>query len=399
MKKQSELLPKKQKQQTAPPVDGTPVGKRKAAGEAPLHRVIYEELLGEIRRQVFRPGDRLPSEAMLCDRFQASRITVGRALQSLQRDHLVTRRAGSGTYVEAPRQETSRQFGLLIPEFGSTEIFEPICRGMVLSAQGRSHSLSWGSLGLGNDASPEAAESLCQQYIAQGVDGVFFAPMEHLADNALANQRIAAALLKAQMPTVLLDRTITAFPEHDRFDCVGIDHYAAGFVLTRHLLAQGAKRIVFVARPYAASSVDARFAGYAQALTELADGFHASPRAERRRLPGGSDTDLRTLVDELAPDALLCANDITAATIMQTLQGMGIRVPEDVRMAGVDDVRYAQFLPVPLTTLRQNCGEIGAAAMSTMLERIERPDRPARAISVEFELVVRASCGAALERA
>src|SRR5580692_11376432 len=113
--------------------------------EMPRHRLIYEQLLAEIQSGVYKPGERLPSEAILCERFQASRITVAKAFQSLQRENLVTRHPGSGTYVEKPAQKSSRQFGVLIPDFGITDIFEPIYQGILHSPVGRPHSLTWGS--------------------------------------------------------------------------------------------------------------------------------------------------------------------------------------------------------------------------------------------------------------
>jgi DNA-binding LacI/PurR family transcriptional regulator len=78
---------------------------------------------------------------------------------------------------------------------------------------------------------------------------------------------------------------------------------------------------------------------------------------------------------------------------MHTLIHLGIRVPADVKMVGVDDVSYAKFLPTPLTTLRQNCAEIGAVAMDIMLERLQRPKQPAIDVRVQTELVIRASSG------
>src|SRR3984893_16929373 len=89
------------RQATAPESVAKPVS------EMPRHRAIYEQLLAEIQSGVYKPGDRLPSEAILCERFEASRITVAKAFQSLQRDHLVVRRPGSGTYVEQPAQQNS----------------------------------------------------------------------------------------------------------------------------------------------------------------------------------------------------------------------------------------------------------------------------------------------------
>jgi len=95
-------------------------------------------------------------------------------------------------------------------------------------------------------------------------------------------------------------------------------------------------------------------------------------------------------------DAFLCANDRTAAQLMQTLLGLGVRVPEDVRIAGIDDVRYAGLLPGPLTTFHQPCLDIGAAAIATMYDRVANPHLPARSILLNGHLVVRKSCGAHL---
>ena len=72
-----------------------------------------------------------------CSRFGASRITVGRAVRDLQREGMVERRAGSGTFVTATARRRALSFGLLIPDLGETEIFEPICQGMMASPLAR----------------------------------------------------------------------------------------------------------------------------------------------------------------------------------------------------------------------------------------------------------------------
>ena len=73
----------------------------------------------------------------------------------------------------------------------------------------------------------------------------------------------------------------------------------------------------------------------------------------------------------------------------------GWRVPEDVRLVGIDDVEYAALLRVPLTTLRQPTHEIGVAAMAAMVERVSNPDLPPRDILLHGKLVIRESCGQA----
>jgi GntR family transcriptional regulator of arabinose operon len=369
-----------------------PAGNTDGAAEIPRHRQIYRELLREIQNGTYRPGDKLPSEAILCERFDASRITVAKAIEQLRSEGLVSRISGSGTYVEQPEQNEGLRFGLLIPELGTTEIFEPICRGMMNSPLAKSHSLIWGhSLPDESDRS-KAAMQLCQQYISQKVSGVFFAPIEYAPDDDHTNQDIVAAFERAGIAIVLLDRCFQPYPDRAPYDLVGIDNHRAGFLMTRHLLSVGAERIVFFARPNSASTVDARMAGYYEALR-----VHGKqpPRGGGSHFGDFSDGSyLREILKEESPDAILCANDVTAATVMHSLLKIGIKIPEQIRIVGIDDVTYAKFLPIPLTTLHQNCAEMGAVALSTMLDRLQSPGASPREILLPFELVIRESCGA-----
>jgi DNA-binding LacI/PurR family transcriptional regulator len=93
----------------------------------------------------------------------------------------------------------------------------------------------------------------------------------------------------------------------------------------------------------------------------------------------------------LKPEGIVCANDFTAAQLMRTLEGLSIRVPDDIRIGGFDDVKYANLLPVPLTTIHQPCADLGAAAVRAMIERVHNPQLPPRDILLDFHLVVRAS--------
>jgi DNA-binding LacI/PurR family transcriptional regulator len=355
----------------------------------PRHRAIYQELLAEIQTGVYQPGERLPSEALLCERFQASRITVAKAFQGLQRDHLVVRRPGSGTYVQRPVRHDSMQFGLLIPELGTTDIFEPICQGIMRAPAAKSHSLTWGNATGQHDDPERSTEILCQQYISQKVAGVFFAPIEYSPTRDESNRRIASMLESANIPLVLLDRDFERYPDRSNFDLVGIDNHRAGFYLTRHLLNAGAKKILFAMRPNSASTVESRAAGYRDALFSLNKG-------DTGTVVSGDFEDhrfVKQLLNRDRPDGIVCANDLTAARLMQTLVALGVDIPAQVKMVGVDDVSYARFLPTPLTTLRQDCAGIGEVAMATMLERIQWPNQPAKAVRVRTELIVRSSCG------
>lgn len=355
-----------------------------------LHGSIYQELSRELAEGVYGPGDRMPSEAALCERFGASRITVAKAIQSLQRDGLVTRRAGSGTYVQKTKTSESHQFGLLIPQLGSTEIFEPICQGIMRAPLGKAHVLLWGHASNEDESDNLGgiAEQLCRQLIDQKVAGIFFAPLEYTPDSSAANHRIVNMLAKAGIPVVLLDRCLENYPDRSGLDLAGIDNVRAGYVATRHLWEQGARRLAFVARQRSATTIIERLSGFQFALSEVggtpgrvALGDAADPAFVRKLLEGDR------------PDGILCGNDLTAARLMRVLLDLGVSIPESMRLVGFDDVSYSKFLPVPLTTIHQNCSEIGRAALSLMLARLREPGRIPWEVRVPFELVIRQSCG------
>ena len=122
----------------------------------------------------------------------------------------------------------------------------------------------------------------------------------------------------------------------------------------------------------------------------------ANPALAGAPVPAPADREaLAAYLATHQPDAIVCATDRSAAQLMHALLALGRRIPDDVRLAGIDDVEYAAWLPVPLTTMRQPVQQIGEAAMAAMLERRAHPSRPARDIFVQCSLVVRQSCGAA----
>ncbi|HTR25822.1 MAG TPA: GntR family transcriptional regulator [Terriglobales bacterium] len=355
------------------------------------YRQILEKLQNEISSGRYRPGKRLPSETELVRRFGASRMTVFRAMHELQAMGLVIRRVGSGTYVSPNPGTRSRVFGLLIPELGQTEIFEAICKGMMEAQEAMHHSLLWGNTVSSDQEKEQAAEQLCEQYISQKVSGVFFAPVEFSVNRFQSNHNIVAAFDRAGIPVVLLDRDLEPYPQRSKYDLVGIDNRRTGFLATEYLIKMGAKRIAFFARPNSAPTVDARLAGYREALLSQGSGS----LRDLAYIGDASDPKfIRSLLKKARPDAFVCANDLTAGNLMHTLLSLGQRIPEDISIVGIDDVKYARLLPVPLTTLHQPCRDIGRMAIAAMLDRIANPDLPPRDVLLRCEVVVRRSCNA-----
>jgi GntR family transcriptional regulator of arabinose operon len=357
---------------------------------SPKYEIIRQSLSDAIASGEYQPGQRLPSESDLVKTFAASRPTVIRALRELQLSGAIERRVGSGSYVRVDSVAPGHTFGLLIPELGRTEIFEPMCRGMAEAQHAGHHVLLWGS-SLGDEENIEKqASQACRQLIAKKVSGVFFAPLEMTPQKDAINRGIAEALDRAGIPLVLLDRDLISYPERSRYDLVGIDNRRAGYVVTQHLIRCEYRRVVFLGRPGSAPTVDARIAGYQEAVADAK--LKSGPQV--CRVDPEDQAQVKKILQQLRPEGIVCANDFTAARLLRTLTDLGVSVPDDVGMAGIDDVKYASLLSVPLTTLHQPCAIMGATAVTAMIERVRTPKLPARDILLNFHLVVRDSCGA-----
>ncbi len=352
----------------------------------PKYQQVRGELRCEIAGGVYLPGQKLPTDAQLSVRFETSRLTVIRALQDLQAEGLVERKAGSGTYVRHAAQPTSRVFGLLVANQDQGDIFQPICQAIAGAAQAAGHVVLWSNIGYTADEKEKQAEQLSRSYADQKVSGVFLTPVELTPHSDAVNRHVVETLERAGIPIILIDRCYLPYPERSRHDLVGIDNRRGGYCLTRHLLRAGCSRIAFVARPGSAPTVDARIAGMHEALS-------------RESLQGhvfiGDPADageIARFLGAVRPDGIVCANDRTAGTLMHTLACLEMQTPRDIRMVGFDDV-FADILPVPLTSLRQPCRQIAETAIRAMLDRLANPGMVTRDVLLDCDLIVRQSCG------
>ncbi len=350
---------------------------------------VFEYVHSAILAGKYKVGQRIPSETQLSRKFDITRATVGKALRELEIAGYLDRRPGSGTYARLPNKPQSKLLALLVPSLGEGEIFEPICSAIASNVRSHQFTILWGQSSSSNMIDKgRQTEELCHQYIDRKVDGVFFSPIELMPGMEEVNRHVTEMLDRAGIPVVLLDCDTVKYPKRSRYDVVGIDNRRAGRVLTEHLIERGCRRIDFIYRPLSAKTIDARIAGYCETLRQ----HRITPRDSWIHCGEAADADfVQQITAGRLPDAFICGNDFTAAQLMRNLLNLGLSVPEDVRIVGVDDLKYASLLSVPLTTIHQPCTAIGAAAVDAMIRRIETPTSPARDIFLDFQLMVRRS--------
>ena len=125
---------------------------------------------------------------------------------------------------------------------------------------------------------------------------------------------------------------------------------------------------------------------YQAKVAELREAIRAGEYANR---PFPSESQL--MLRRERPDAIACYNDRQAALLLQTLAKLGRSVPDDILVAGFDDVQYAKLTIPQLTTMHQPCAEIAAEAFRLLLDRIRNQQLPPRQVLLDAPLVVRGS--------
>lgn len=349
---------------------------------------MYNELRSNILSGRYLSG-RFPSERSLAMRFRVSRSTITRCLADLEREGLVIRSQGRGTFVT--RRGLSRKIGLVVPGIVPyAEYFQPIVCEMTHLAQKESYELQLGNIcSVDVKTRTHEVRELAAEFIRSKVAGVVYQPLEYVDDADDVNARILNVFSKANIPVVLLDSDILPPPQRSCYDCVTIDNVDAGERITNHLYEQGAKNVHFFMLPEMLPTVAKRMRGV------ICSAVLHGHRWTRSNLVTAQPDDKRVIRalfrGRSMPDAFVCENDRVAGILLRTLTELGIRVPDDVLLAGFDDMQCARMTTPLLTTIHQPYAGIAETAFQRLINRIARPNLPTISVSLPAPLVIRGS--------
>jgi DNA-binding LacI/PurR family transcriptional regulator len=189
------------------------------------------------------------------------------------------------------------------------------------------------------------------------------------------------------IPVVLFNRD----QDDARLSSVTTDNRAGGRAIAEHLIAAGHQRIAYVAGFEAASTQRDRELGFREGLA--AHGMVLHSRRVGNFVQEQAQQAAREMFDRPDhPDAVFVCNDHMAFAVMDVLRfELGLRVPEDVSVAGFDDVPIAAWGAYDLTTFRQPLNRMVSETVTTLIERIDGKDTEARRIKLDGRLVLRGS--------
>lgn len=269
--------------------------------------------------------------------------------------------------------------GVLLP-FVSGEFFSEFLGGVDLAAREGRYFLTISA----THRRPEEFATVLRA-LDRRVDGVLVMSTEAPAASF-------AAALPPDVPVTFVNTVV----DGTRFDAVNFDNFGGARAVARHLVARGHRRIAHVRGPGRAHDARERLDGYRAALAEADVPFD-------RALVVGDDfsreSGLAAVAPLLAlaspPTAIFAANDEAAIGVLRGLALAGLRVPNDVAVAGFDDAPIAQYTTPPLTTAHVPVRELGERAMRRLIARADGHGGDPEQVVLPVELVVRESTGPA----
>jgi DNA-binding LacI/PurR family transcriptional regulator len=261
-------------------------------------------------------------------------------------------RNGSASTLRAGQ---SRAVGLVVLDIGNP-FFVEVARGVEDVVSERDHAVI-----LCNSGESSAKEARNLKVLAeQRVRGVLITPAEE-------NVSRLRQLRDRGIAVVLVDH-----PASGDMCSVAVDDVAGGELAAAHLLGTGARRISFVTGPLAIRQCADRRKGARRALHSA--GVPARNLEDvvvpEMNAHGGRQAAERLLAGDL-PDAIFCANDLLALGVLRALLRDGVRVPDDIRLIGYDDIEFSSAAAVPLSSVRQPTYQLGKIATELLLDECD----------------------------
>ena len=251
----------------------------------------------------------------------------------------------------------SRVFGLIV-----SEITNPFFPEIVQTFETLAVEQHYEILLTSTIHDPRRMELAVRRMIEGRVDGVAILTFG-MEDSLLEHLRFR------NLPLVFVD----VGPKAPRVSNIRVD-YADGIrQAVQHLAAFRHERIGFITGPLRLRSAAARKAAFLGSMSEI--GLPVEPEyivEGDHRLEGGKSALQKLAELRERPTALLCSNDMTAIGVMREAYELGIKVPQELSIVGFDDIRMAEFMTPPLTTIQMSQSELARLAFEALLKEVKR---------------------------
>jgi GntR family transcriptional regulator, arabinose operon transcriptional repressor len=351
------------------------------------HHLISSWIKSEVQAGTIKPGDKLPSESELCERFDVSRSAVRQALANLVHEGWLESRKGIGTFVMGRRGSESGDIALVC-YFAASYIFPGIVTAFERTAQNNGFHMIFNQ----SESELEKERQILRKLGEKGVGGIALVPINAGLDGsgaptdlAATNYELVRELVEGGTQVLLIDNNYG----DDRFPSIALDDAAVGRSAARYLFERGHRDVGVVYagnhRPF-----KLRREGFEAELAALG----AGPGARSVRVERTLDAE-EALCEELGrdrPSAFFCANDELAVALYKAASRRGLSIPKDFSVISVDNSDYAELPGISLTSIAHPSAFIGSRSAQILIEGISSPDvRFKSMITIDPVIVERSS--------
>ena len=329
--------------------------------------IVKEYVHNLIREQGLGNASKLPTEQQLANTLGLSKVTIRRGLTELREQGILESRRGSGYYVASPDKSAKADI-TYIPFV--TDGYAQNTRNMDI-IRGASQYLAAhnGMLTVHlSDFQLEKEREIVEHLYQRRFPSIIVMPLR--SDK---NIEFYIKMLYQGFPIIFVDLA----PSNLCVNMVKPNNFQGGFMAGEYLLKIGCTRPLFVSP----ENCHKYFS-----IFERLQGFRTALLAQDR--PFGRDNALFAPIPQLKsrmteilsspqpPDAIFACNDRTAAIVLNILQELGIRVPEDISVMGFDRLTILNDIPEDITTIEQPYDQIGAKAAAMALSYAQNPVQP-----------------------
>jgi GntR family transcriptional regulator of arabinose operon len=331
----------------------------------PKYYQIKEYLLRYFKEKDIKDNDKIPSENKLIDIFKVSRNTVRQALDILEKEGIIYKIQGKGTFFHYVDKKRNYLLGVISPAT-SKYIYIDIVSGI----EEYCHRKKYNIILSNSNANPEKEKEALESMLEKGIDGLIIEPA--LSYNITEASYIFKKLLKLEIPVLLIDDQI----QNLNLPTLTLDDKKCGFIATEYLIKKNHKKIAMIYKKEIVAS-EYRLEGYLKALKDngikinesYVSGFYEKDEKNNNNISGVHTKKLIELDDP--PTAIFYYNDESAIPGIKEISRYGLRIPDDISVIGLDDSDYADFSNIPLTTLMHPKKEMGSLAAKMLIEEIE----------------------------
>jgi GntR family transcriptional regulator of arabinose operon len=372
----------------------------------PLYTQIREYVLDKINQNIWKPGDRLPSENEFAEQFNVSRITVKNALTQLIENNLIYRIQGKGSFVSLDpagekllysqepmvySSKTKQLIAYLMPRLENTFTAQ-----LLNGIESELTKLDYRLIYCKTYDSQKTEKEILREVIQLGVKGIIIFPV----DGETYNEEILRLTLN-DFPLVVVDRYLRGIETN----CVCSDNVEGAREVTTYLIENGHRQIGFISTAYqGTTSIEDRLVGYERALAE-----NQIPVEHRLRLvhfdaeqvnivlkEGKGDSSTKEEIKAFLkqnPDitAVFAINAAVGLTVIEAAKDMNILVPEQLSVVFFDNYELSSLSSVPPTCISQEEKVMGEEAARLLDSIIQNPKQERRRIITANKLIVRNS--------